>query len=93
MLMDPYPIQQHTGLHCAVYILQQEVTRPKARFKPALLKKGEQSGANIFWSVTSSILPMVPLFISSTPFYGQTRIQFSLNNPLSVFGSFEFRHF
>ena len=28
------PSQQHAGLHHAVWRLQQEVTRPKARFKP-----------------------------------------------------------
>ena len=30
--MDPHPSQQHAGLHHAVSQLQQEVTRPKARF-------------------------------------------------------------
>ena len=35
LLMDlPPPSQQHAGLHHAVWRLQQEVTRPKARFKP-----------------------------------------------------------
>ena len=34
MLKDPNPSQQHEGLHHAVRQLQQEVTRPKARFKP-----------------------------------------------------------
>ena len=31
MLMDPHPSQQHVGLHHAVWQLQQEVTRLKAR--------------------------------------------------------------
>ena len=39
MLMDPHPIQQHVGLHHAVSQLEQEVTRPKARFKPISPKK------------------------------------------------------
>ena len=41
MLMDPHPSQQHAGLHHAVWQLQQEVTRLKARFKP-----GVDGGAN-----------------------------------------------
>ena len=47
MLMDPHPIQQHAGLHNAVLQLPQEVTKPKARFKPASPKKsGVDGGAN-----------------------------------------------
>ena len=34
MLTDPHPSQQHPDLHHAVGQLQQEVTRPRARFKP-----------------------------------------------------------
>ena len=34
MLMDPHPSQQHAGLQHAVWQLQQEVTKSKARFKP-----------------------------------------------------------
>ena len=64
MLMDPHPSQQHAGLHHAVRQLQQEVTRPKTRFKPTLPKKsevdgGSKSGAKRFWSVASPVLPMV----------------------------------
>ena len=44
MLMDPHPSQQHAGLHHAVWQLQQEVTRPKARFKPTSPKKSEVDG-------------------------------------------------
>ena len=57
MLMDPHPSQQHVGIQHAVLQLQQEVTRPKARFKPTSPKNsgvdggGEQSGAYISWSV------------------------------------------
>ena len=32
---------QHTGLQHAVFRLQQEVTRPKAKFKPTLPEKSE----------------------------------------------------
>ena len=39
MLVDPYPSQQHAGLQHAVFHLQLEVTRRKARFKPALTEK------------------------------------------------------
>ena len=47
MLMDPHPSQQHAGLHHAVWQLQQEVTRLKARFKPTSPKKsGVDGGAN-----------------------------------------------
>ena len=31
--------QQHTGLHCVVFGLLQDVTRPKAQFKPTLHEK------------------------------------------------------
>ena len=52
MLIDPHPSQQHAGLHHAVRQLQQEVARPKARFKTTSLKQsgvdgGSKSGANI----------------------------------------------
>ena len=41
------PSQQHSGLRHAVWRLQQEVTRPKARFKPTSPKKsGVDEGAN-----------------------------------------------
>ena len=47
MLMDPRRSQQHASLYHAVLQLQQEVTRPKARFKPTLPKKsGADGGAN-----------------------------------------------
>ena len=47
MLMDPHPSRQHAGLHNAVWQLQQEVTRPKARFEPTSPKKsGVDEGAN-----------------------------------------------
>lgn len=39
MLVDPYPSQQHAGLQHAVFHLQLEVTRRKARFKPTLTEK------------------------------------------------------
>ena len=44
LLMDPHPSQQHAGLHHvglhhAVWQLQLEVTRPKARFKPTSSEK------------------------------------------------------
>ena len=58
--MDPHPSQQHAGLHHAVWQPQQEVTRPKARFKPtlpvaqeALGGWGSKIGANISWSAAS----------------------------------------
>ena len=45
--MDPHPSQQHADLHHAVWQLQQEVTRPKARFKPTSPEKsGVDGGAN-----------------------------------------------
>ena len=34
MLMDPHPNQQHAGPKYAVWQLQQEVTRPKAKLRP-----------------------------------------------------------
>ena len=44
---EPSPSQQHAGLHHAVWQLQQEVTRPRARFKPTLPEKsGVDGGAN-----------------------------------------------
>ena len=47
MVMDPHPSHKHASLHHAVWQLQQEVIRPKARFKPTLLKKsGVDGGAN-----------------------------------------------
>ena len=47
MLMDPHPSQQHIGLHYAVWQPQQEVTRPKPRFKTTLPKKsGVDGGAH-----------------------------------------------
>ena len=47
MIMDPHPNQQHAGLHHAVWQLQQEVTKPKARFKPTSPEKsGVNGGAN-----------------------------------------------
>ena len=44
MLMDPHPSHKHACLHRAVWQLQQEVTSPKARFKPAL---PEKSGVDV----------------------------------------------
>ena len=53
MLMDPHPSQQH-----AVWQLQQEVTRPKARFKPTSPEKsGVDGGANLFMTSTPRLLP------------------------------------
>ena len=47
MLMDPYPSQQHAGLHNAVWRPEEEVTRPKARFKPTSPNSsGVDGGAN-----------------------------------------------
>ena len=48
MLMDPHPSQQHADLQLAIWQLQLEVTRPKARFKTTLHQTvvdggGEQS--------------------------------------------------
>ena len=52
MLMDPYPSQQHAGLHHTAWQPQQEVTRPKARFKPTSAgKPGVDGGANQVISV------------------------------------------
>ena len=42
MLMDPNPSQQH-----AVFWPQQEVTRPKASFKPTSPKKSDVDGGPI----------------------------------------------
>ena len=45
--MDAHPRQLHAGLHHAVWWPQQEVTRPKARFKSILPKMtGLDGGAN-----------------------------------------------
>ena len=52
-LMDPHASQQHEGLQHAVWWLQQEVTRPNARFKPTLPEKSGVDGglvANKSWS-------------------------------------------
>ena len=61
--MGYQPSQQHAGLQHAIWQLQQEITRPKPRFKPTLLEKsrwmGEQSGANISWWVPSPCTPMM----------------------------------
>ena len=45
--MDPRPYQQHAGLQHAVLQPQQEVTRPKARFKPTSLEKSGVDGGAI----------------------------------------------
>ena len=47
MLLDPHPSQLHEGIHHAVGWLQQEVTRPKARFKPTLTEKSGVNGRAI----------------------------------------------
>ena len=56
-----HPSQQHAGLYHTVWQLQQEITRPKARFKPPCPRGlgwiGEQSQTNISWSVTSPLCP------------------------------------
>ena len=41
MLMHSHPSQQHAGLHLAVWHLQQEVTMPRARFKPISPEKSK----------------------------------------------------
>ena len=41
MLMDPELIQQHAGLQHAVFQPQQEVNKPKARFKPVFPGKSD----------------------------------------------------
>ena len=47
MLMDSQPSLQHAGLHHAIWQLQQEVTRPTAKFKPTSPNKsGVDGGAN-----------------------------------------------
>ena len=43
----PHSSQQHAVLHHAVKQLQQEVTRPKARFKPTLPEKSGVMGKQI----------------------------------------------
>ena len=53
MLVDPYPSQQHAGLNNAGKCLQQDVTRPKARFKPTSLKK---SGVDISLTLVVDLL-------------------------------------
>ena len=45
--MDPQPIRQHAGIQHAGWQLQQEVTGPKARFKPTSPKKSGVDGAAI----------------------------------------------
>ena len=56
MLMDPRRSQQHASLYHAVLQLQQEVTRPKARFKPAVPKKsGADGGANLVSHFTCTL--------------------------------------
>ena len=44
MLMDPHPTQQHAGLQHAVWQLQQEVTRPNAKFKSSSPEKSGVDG-------------------------------------------------
>ena len=54
MLMDPHPSQQHVGLHYAVWQLQQEVTRPKARStlpEKSGVDGGSKLGANYYAKV------------------------------------------
>ena len=55
MFMDPHLSQQHSGLQHAVCWPQQEVTRPKTRFKPTSTWSpgwmGEQRGANMITDV------------------------------------------
>ena len=48
--MDPHPSQQH-----AVWQLQQEVTRPKARHKPTTPEKSEVDGKNYLFHKWSSL--------------------------------------
>ena len=45
--MDPHPNQPHAGLQHAVLKLQQEVTRPKARFKSTSPEKSIVDGGEI----------------------------------------------
>ena len=47
MFMDPHLSQQHEGPQDAVLQPQQEVPRPKARFKPTLPKKSGVDGRAI----------------------------------------------
>ena len=42
--MDPHPSQQQAGLQRAVWRQQQEVAKPKARFKPTLPEKSGVDG-------------------------------------------------
>ena len=44
LLVVPYTSQHHAGLQHVVLRLQQEITRPKARFKPNLPNKSEVDG-------------------------------------------------
>ena len=44
MIKYPHPSHQHAGLHHAVWWPQQEVTRPKTRFKPTSSKKSGVDG-------------------------------------------------
>ena len=60
--MDPQPSQQHAGLHHAVWQQQQEVTRPKARFKPTSPEKSGGMGEQIRCQHI-----LVLLFIGSNP--------------------------
>ena len=47
MLIDHHPSRQHQGLQHAVIQPQQEVVRPKVRFKPTLYEKSEMHGGAI----------------------------------------------
>ena len=63
MLMDYHPSLQQAGPRHAVWQLQQEVARPRARFKPSLPKKsGVDGGAN---QVTTYFSQLLHLYISS----------------------------
>ena len=60
MLMDPHPSQHHAGLHYAVWQLQQEVNRPKARFKPIWPEKSISWSTPTWGRAENSFTKLVP---------------------------------
>ena len=60
--LDPHPSQQRAGLHYAVWWLQQEVTRPKGRFKPTL---PEKSGVYVSIKDVQKLIDSLPLLVQS----------------------------
>ena len=57
MPVNSHPSQQHEGLQNAVWWLQQEVTRPKVKFKPTLPKKSGVDGG-----IEPMVAPMIIAF-------------------------------